>query len=121
MTELFEQAFSVDGAAPGTAVAQEAIGAELDEQDAGLGVVSEVVVQGKVVGDGEDGVGDGYVAGFEAGIALDDIGVDTGHGGGVAEDKDVAVAIGHLKDGVVGANPDAGSMVRGRNRNDRAQ
>ena len=96
-------------------------GLKLDEQDAGLGVVREVVVQGEVVGDGEDGVGDGDVAGLEAGIALDDVGIDAGHGGGVAEDQDVAVAIAHLEDGVVGANPDAGAVVRGRNRNVRAR
>ena len=63
------------------------------------------------MGDGQDGVGDGDVAGLEAGIALDDVGVDAGHGGGVAEDEDVAVAVAHAEDGVVGLNPDAGAVA----------
>jgi hypothetical protein len=107
----FEKTLGVDSASPGPAIAQEAIGAELDEQDAGLGVVGEIVVQGEVVSDGEYGVRDGYVTGFEAGIALDDIGVNTGHCGGIAEDKDVTVTIGHLEDSIVGTDPDAGPMV----------
>ncbi len=108
----FEQTLGVDGLVPGAVLALEVVGTELDEQDAGLGIICEVVIEGEVVGNGEDGVGDGYVAGLEAGIALDDVGVDAGHGGGVAEDQDVAVAILHVEDGVVGLNPDAGAVVQ---------
>ena len=112
VAEQLEQALGVDGLVPGVALGLEAVGRELDEEDARAGVVGEVAIEGEVVGDREDRVGDGDVAGFEAGIALDDVGVDAGHGGGVAEDQDVAVAVAHGEDGVVGLDPDAGAVAQ---------
>jgi hypothetical protein len=110
VAEELKQPFGVDGVVPGAVLTLEVIGRELHEEDAGLGVVGEEVVEGEVIGDGEDGVGDGDVAGFVAGVALDDVGVDAGHGGGVAEDEDIAVLILHVEDGVVGLDPDAGAV-----------
>lgn len=112
VAEEFEQAFGVDGLSPDAVLGLEAVRAELNQENARLRVVLEVVVEGEVVGDGQDGVGDGNVAGFEAGVALDDIGIDAGHSGGVAEDEDVADAIAHVEDCVVGAHPDAGAVVQ---------
>ncbi len=111
VAEELEQALGVDGVVPAVAFGLEAVGGELDEEDAGAGIVGEVAVEGEVVGDGEDGVGDGDVAGLEAGVALDDGGVDAGHGGGVAVDEDVAGAVVDVEDGVVGLDPDAGSVA----------
>jgi hypothetical protein len=59
----------------------------------------------------EDGVGDGDIAGLEAGIALDYVGIDSGHCGRITENEDVAVPVAHTKDGVVGLHPDTGAMA----------
>src|ERR1700730_17382337 len=88
-----QQALWVDGLVPGRAFRLKAVGRGLDEQDARTAIIGQVSIQGQVVGNCQNRFGNGYVAGFEAGIALDDIRIDAGHGRGVAKDQDVAVAI----------------------------
>ena len=111
VAQQFEKPFGVDGASPDVGFGLEAIGTELQEQDAGPSVVGEEVVERQGVGDGEDGVGDSDVAGAEAGGVLDLRRIEAGHGGGVAEEEHVAGAIVHGEDGVIGLHPGAGAVV----------
>jgi hypothetical protein len=69
------------------------------------------VIEREVAGDGEDGVGNGYVAGSKACFLADDVGVDAGHGGGVAVDEDVARAALKVEDVVVGFDPGRSAVV----------
>ncbi len=112
MAKEFEQPFGVNGTTPGVIFLLKAVGGELDEQDPGLGVVGQEAIEGEVVGDGEDGVGDRDVAGSEAGVALDDLRVDPRHRGGVAKDENVTGAVVDTEDGIVGLDPDAGTVVQ---------
>ena len=112
VAQQLEHAFGIDGLVPDISARLEAVRGKLDEQDAGLGIGGEKMVQGEVAGNGEDGIGDGDVAGMKAGLGFKQVGVDPGHRGGVAEDKDVAVAIVHVKDGIVGAHPNTGAVMK---------
>src|SRR3984957_3541550 len=85
VAQQLEHALGVDGLVPAVVFGLEAVGRELDEQYAGMGVVREEVIEGEVTGNGENGVGDGYVAGSKASLLFDLVGVDAGHGCGVAE------------------------------------
>ena len=79
----------------------------------------KIVVERQVAGDGKYSIGDGDVASLEAGIARDNLGVDAGHCGGIAVDQDVAVAVLHVEDGIVGLHPDAGAVAHEERGTDR--
>ncbi len=111
MAQQLKHAFSVDGLVPGISARFEAVRGELDEQDARLWIGRQKMVEGEISGHGEDSVGNGNIAGPKAGLGFKQVGVDPGHRSRVAEDEDVAVAIAHVKDGIVGAHPHAGAMM----------
>ena len=72
----------------------------------------EEFVEGQVAGHGEDRVGDSYIAGSKASLLFHFVRIDAGHGGGIAEDEDVAVAVARVEDFVIGLNPNARSVVQ---------
>jgi len=86
MPQELQQAFGVDGVPPGTVFLLEVVRRELDDQHFGFFVLLEVVVQREVAGHGQNGICNGYVAGFEPGFLADNRRIDAGHGRGVAVD-----------------------------------
>jgi hypothetical protein len=97
----FQESFRVDGLTPLITLGLKPVGRQLNEQNPRLSVARQIVIQGQIMSDGQNGVCHGYVAGFEAGIPFDNSWVDTGHCGGIAVNEYIAVSIPHVEDCVI--------------------
>ena len=110
--QQLQQPFRVDGVAPNAILLLKIVRGELHDQHLGPGVLLEVAVEGQVARHGEHGVGDSDVAGVQAGVAVQQRGIDAGHGGRIAKDQNVATPMMHAEDRIVGLHPDTGAVVQ---------
>ena len=110
VAQEFQHALGKNRPVPRGTLRLKAVWRKLNEQNSRPAIPSEEVVERKRMGNGKDSVRDGYVAGFEASIPLDEVRVDACHSGRIAKDQNVTIAVVRVENSIVRSNPDAGSV-----------